>query len=204
MGYKINFMSRKFIKTGMIVLSVDVKPDSIKINNQSKTAKKDSAYQLVPSYYDIEIEKEGYKKWSVRTQVKEELVNYFSNIIMFKNLIKVEELQNSDKIELLNLPISSLAEDSQRDLVSNDYEIWIEGKLLTRYSQKIRDVTWYYDNHHIVFQQGKAIKLIDENGSNEITLVELENDGDVKCAFTERGKEIIFKQNEKYYYARIR
>ncbi len=204
MGYKINFMSRKIIKTGMIVLSVDVKPDKISINNQSKTAKKESAYQLVPAYYDVKIEKDGYKEWKVSTQVKEELVNYYSNIVLFKDSIKVEKLQNSDKIELLNLPISSLAEDSKRDLISNEYEIWSGEKLLTRYSQKIREVSWYYDNHHIVFQQGNAIKIIDEDGSNEVTLVELANDGDIKYAFTERGKEIIFKQNDEYYCAQIR
>ena len=81
MGYKINFISRKIVKSGMIVLSIDTKPDSIKINGVEKPIKTDSSYILTPGYYDVQVNKNGYIDWSVRTQVEAEIVNYYNNKI---------------------------------------------------------------------------------------------------------------------------
>ena len=204
MGYKINLTSRKIIKTGMIVLSIDTKPDSIKINGEEKPIKTDSSYTLAPGYYDVLVHKDGYKDWQVRTQVVEEIVNYYNNIALFKTDISLHELKDNNKIEYLNSPNTSLAVNAPKGLEFNNYEIWIEEKLITRYSEAINSVTWYPDYRHIVFQQGDEIRIVDDYGQNDTLLVKLPNTTLAKFVFGAKSKEIYIMQGGEYYSAVIK
>ncbi len=203
MGYKINLSSRKIIKTGMIVLSVNPKPDSITINGESKPVKIDNSYVLAPGYYDILVKKEGYHDWSVRSLVAEEMVNYYSPTMLFKDKIKLEELTEVSKINYLNSPTSTLAENAPKGLKYNDYEIWIDDNLITRYSKKINVVIWYPDYHHLAYQQGSEIRIVDDMGLNDTLLVNLPDASEAKFTFGGKKKELYIYQSGKYYLAQI-
>ncbi len=203
MGYKINFSSRKIIKTGIIVLSVNPKPDSITINGESKTVKIDNSYTLAPGYYDIVVKKQGYHDWSVRSQVVEELVNYYSPTVLFKENTELKELTDESKINYLKAPTSTLVENAPKGLETNDYEIWIENKLITRYSKKISSVTWYPDYHHLAYQQGNEIRIVEDSGLSDVLLATLPDSTETKFTFGGNRKEIYISQNGKYYIVQI-
>ncbi len=204
MGYKINFISRKIVKSGMIVLSIDTKPDSIKINGVEKPIKTDSSYILTPGYYDVQVNKNGYIDWSVRTQVEAEIVNYYNNIALFKNDTALNELVDRNKIDYLNAPNSTLAVNAPKGLRYNDYEIWIEEKLITRYSEPITSVSWYTDYRHVAYQQGDEIRIVDDYGQNDTLLVKLPDKTSAKFIFGAKSKELYISQGDKYYIVVIR
>ncbi len=204
MGYKINLTSRKIIKTGMIVLSTDIKPDKILVNSEEKPTKKDIAFQLEPAYYDVKITKDGYHDWSVRSNVKEELVNYYNNIILFKDDAKITALDNQEIVDRFKNPVDDLVENSPKGLQFNDYEIWLDQELVARYSEPIKSVSWYPGYHHIVYQKGNQIWAIEDTGDNNTPLVSLPSDDLAKFIFANRGKDIYIHQSDRYYQANIR
>lgn len=187
----------------MIVLSVNPKPDSITINGESKPVKVDSSYALAPGYYDIVVKKQGYHDWSVRSLVVEEVVNYYSPTALFKDNVKLEDLTDTSKINYLNAPTSTLAENAPKGLKYNGYEIWIDEDLITRYSKKINAVIWYPDYHHLAYQQGNEIRIVDDTGLNDTLLVSLPDAAEAKFTFGGKKKELYISQNGKYYLAQI-
>lgn len=204
MGYKVNLISRKIVKTGLIVLSIDIKPDKIFLNNQEKQSKKDVAFQLEPDFYDIKIEKAGYHNWSVRSNVKEELVNYYNNIILFKQDAQVLELTDPEMIDRFSNPADDLVENSPKGLLFNDYEIWLEEKLIARYSEPISSVSWYPGYHYVSYQKGNQIWAIEDTGYNNTLLVELPLSDKAEYYYANRGKDIYINQSNQYYKANIR
>lgn len=203
LGYKINLSARKFVKTGLIVMSIDPKPDVIKIGGREVTAKSDISVSLEPGYYDITVSKAGYQDWTTRSEIKAEIVNYYKYVELFKTPQQLEELTDSDSITVLNTPSAALAVNSPKDLSNNDYEIWIRDTLVTRFSEKISQVAWYPDNHHIIFQQKNEIHIIDEYGSNNKTLVSLPANSVAKFIIANKNQEILISQDGKYYKAEI-
>lgn len=204
MGYKINLTSRKIIKTGMIVLSIDTKPDKILVDNSEEQTKKDIAFQLEPAFYDVEVIKAGYHDWSIRSNVKEELVNYYNNIILFKKDVEISDLNNQEIVARFDNPVDDLVENAPKGLQYNDYEIWLDGKLIARYSEPISSVSWYPSYHHIVYQKGNQVWAIEDTGNNNTPLVTLPSAERAKYIFADRGKDIYIYQSDKYYQANIR
>lgn len=204
MGYKINLISRKIVKSGMIVLSIDTKPDLIKINGVEKPIKTDSSYVLSPGYYDVQVHKDGYNDWNVRTQVEAEIVNYYNNISLFKNDTALNDLSDRNKIDYLNAPNSTLAVNAPKGLQYNDYEIWIEEKLITRYSEPITSVGWYTDYRHVAYQQGDEIRIVDDYGQNDTLLAKLPDKTNARFVFGVKSKELYISQGDKYYFVEIR
>jgi len=203
MGYKINFTSRKIIKTGMIVLSINPVPDHIYLNGKDTGGKENISFSLEPGTYELKVAKEGYNDWIMSSKVEAELVNYFKYIELFKNDVKLIELTDQKKIDYLNTPNSSLAENAPKGLRNNNYEIWIGDKIIARYSTSIDNVSWYPDYKHVLFQQGDKIKIIDEFGKNENTLAQLDSSTLAKYVLGAKSTEIYIYLNSKYYYASI-
>lgn len=204
MGYKINLSARKIIKTGMIVISADVKPDRILLNNKEMPLKKDNAFTLEPGHYSLEIFKDGYHDWSANSIVEEELVNYFNNIILFKKNSPLVKLEDQSKIDKFSTPSNDLVENAPKGLSFNDYEIWLDDILLTRFSEKIGSVSWMPGYHHICYQKADALWAIEITGTNNTTLVNLPSSETARYYFGNRGKDLFLSQSGEYFKVEIR
>ena len=203
LGYKINLTSRKIIKTGLIVLSVNPLPDKITVNGKDVAAKEDVAIPLEAGNYDVRVYKDGYQEWNVRSEVKAELVNYYKYIELFKSNVQLVETSDSTVVSALNSPSSVLAVNAPKGLSNNDYEIWIQQKLVTRFSTPISQVAWFPDNHHIIFLRDNAVHIIDEAGNNDKTLVELPGSENSRFLLVDKGQKIYVLSGGKYYTAII-
>lgn len=203
MGYKINLSTRKIIKTGLIVLLFDEKPDSILLGNKEIAPKENVSIPLEPGFYDVLVKRSGYQDWSIRCEVKPELVNYYKYVELFKPAGEIVEISDQSIIDALNTPSTVLAVSAPKGLRGNDYEIWVKDKLITRFSSAISQVSWFPDNHHILFQQGSEIHVIDEDGSNDKVIVELPSPSPAKFMVSPRDQKLYFAQDGKYYSAEI-
>lgn len=203
-GYKFDWKYLRVYKTGMVLLVTDPIPDHILINGTEEGNSTEFTKTFVPGYYDIEITKDGYQNWQRSILIEAEKLKSFKNIELFRDNPAVTDLSNQSKIDFLNAPNSYLAENSKNDIVSNDYEIWVNGALLTRFSSKINSPIWYTDNDHIVFQTGNEIRVIERAGFNNTLLVTLSSDAPTKFALGNRGIDLYFLDGSVYKQATIR
>ena len=203
LGYRINLSARKIIKTGMIVLSVNPEPDSVQVGRLELEPKEDVSVSLEPGFYDITIKKSGYQDWTIRSEVKAELVSFYKYIELFRLPTELQELTDSDSIAALNTPTTTLAVNVPKGLTCNDYEIWLKESLVTRFSESISSVNWLYDNRHIIFQQGDEIRVIDTDGTNNKVLAKLKDASRAKFISSKRDQAIFIEQNNKYYSCKI-
>ena len=203
-GWRFNFKTFQIYKTGLLYFEVSPTPDSFTIGNKNYEGKSKFAINLLPGTYQAKAVKNGYGDWNMEVSIEPEMVTSFSNIVLFANNPKITTLSDQSKIACLNSPDSNLAEKSQKDLSSNKYEIWSEGKLVTRFSQPISNVVWYPDLEHILFQQNDQIRVIDSQGFNNALLVTLSINQPTRFAVGNQGKELYYIDNNQYFMAIIR
>lgn len=203
LGYRFNFKSMRIIKTGILVLLTDQKPDMIVIGDIEETDPgKDFYIQLTPGYYDVSIRKEGYVTWGMTLKVEAEKVKEIYNIKLFKKNITLQTLTDQTKINLLNAPISTLATDD--GLYFSKHEIWVSDNLVTRVSDEIKQAIWYRDKNHIIFQAGNQIRIVDSAGTNNTLLLNLKDENTARFVVNNQGNELYLSQNGEYKVASIK
>ena len=204
-GYRFNATSMKVIKTGVLYLATDPKGATIYLNDKKLDDKTPRAQNLQSGNYYASVEMPGYKTWSSSFKISSGLVTQFDQIVLYKENPEVSNLSDQRKIDLLNSPVDSLASTNQKNsLIDNGYEIWQNNSLVTRFSTPITNVIWYSDMHHILFQQGKEIRVIENSGMNDTLLVTLSSDSQVHFTVNNRGDELYFLDGEQYKVAKIR
>lgn len=203
-GYKINWKNFKVIKTGMVLLFSDPKPDEIVLNGKDYGDSSQFSKTLDPGYYDISIKKERYQDWQRTIYIAPEQLYAFKNITLFLREPKISDLAEQSKIDYLNSPNSYLAENYNNDLSFNQYEIWVNNRIITRFSSPISAPVWYPDNDHVVYQIKNEIRVIEITGFNDELLVTLSTDTPTKFIVGNKGRELYFLDNGQYKVARIR
>lgn len=204
-GYRFNWKSMKVIKTGIIYVVSDPKDAQVYINGKLMEEKTPFSENLTPGKYIAEVRKDGYQPWYSGFKIEEEFVTEFKPIVLFKEDIKIEDLTDKRKIELLNSPIDTLALiKDDNNLSHNDYEIWADNNLVTRFSEPIQKVVWYPDLAHIIYQKGKEIRIIEKNGSNDTLLVTLTQGDSTIFLTNNRGDELYFSDNNQYKVAYLK
>lgn len=204
-GYRVNFQTFEVQKTGVLVLNYSPKDSVVSIN--SKTVKTDSnilSKNLAPGRYALRIEKEGFIPWTLSLKIEAESVNVYKEIALFRKNITVSTLTDQNKISILNTPNDVLASNASDQLYSMDHEIWAGGHLVGRFSNEITNVSWYPDYEHILFQDGKEIRVIEKDGTNDTLLVTLQKDTGVRFAVGNKGTELYFYDDGQYKMATIR
>lgn len=97
-GYKYSFSENKFFKTGAIYLKVNtganVYMDNMLLGNTSFFSNSHRIEGLLPSSYEIKVEKENYSSWHKLIKVDEGFVSEFSKILLIdKSESGIEELK---------------------------------------------------------------------------------------------------------------
>ena len=159
---------------------------------------------MTPGNYSAEVDKDNYVSWTTNFNINSGFVSEYKYIVLFKQNIKVSDLTDQDKIDLLNAPIDFFAVAKSDNLViQNGYEIWQNGKLVTRFSAPISQVSWYPDDEHVLFQQGNEIRVIELSGQNNTLVVKLSSSTPTNLTTNSEGTELYFVDNGKYEMAEI-
>lgn len=203
-GLRFNLKNFKITKTGLVFLATNQKSAEVYINNKLISTKLPATATLLPGYYQVEIKKPGYKTWGSRVFIEEELVSDFRDIILFRENIETFELNDENKIKLLNTPIDLLAVNAESELNFNGYEIWVGNTLVTRLSEPIERAIWYPDLNHIIYERSGQIKIIEKSGQNDTLLVRLKQNAPTNFVVGSHGEELYFVDEGKYKTALIK
>jgi len=203
-GYRIDFSTFRVVKTGVLYLKIQPRNVTINVNDLRQQESSSFVENLTPGFYHVSVGKSGFVTWKLGLQVRSQSVNEYSDIILFRSKIPVLPLTDADKIGLLMEPTDVLATNAPDQLLFNDHEIWIGNDLVTRFSNQIQNATWYPDLAHIIFQQGKEIRIIEINGGNDTLLAILSSDKPTIFAVGNRGTELYFQDGESYKMVTIR
>lgn len=203
-GYKFNFQTFSLVKTGLLYLDADTDATNIYINGELSSDKNPFTKNLLPGYYNISLQKPGFVSWDRNIKIEAEIVANFNKIILFRENVSPVLLNDEKKISLLNTPSDILAVNADKSLLHNDYEIWTNDQLVTRFSQPISGVSWYPDLEHIIFQQGNQIRVIEKDGQNDTLLVTLSTTSPVNFVIGSRGQELYYRENNQYMMAIIK
>jgi len=192
-------------KTSVLALTVSPKADKIVLNNKEYEGKTYFAVNIPVGHYDLKVSKDGYKDWIMNLNAESENLYDYKDVKLFLSNPEISELTEQNKIDLVNSPESALVENAENDLFSNAYEIWIDGKLVTRFSEPISGVKWYSDMEHVIFAKNNSVYIMESTGFNCTELFQLENSTlGSRFVSGNRGRDIYFYNNDKYYRAKIR
>lgn len=204
-GYRFNVKNFKIIKTGVIFLVSDPKGSEVYLGEKLQDKHTPYAMNLTSGNYSVRVEKKGYFDWNRNFNIKSEMVTDFKYIELFYENIETKILTDKKKISLLNAPVDVLAVINEDDLlISNDYEIWQNNNLVTRFSEPILGVSWYSDDKHILFQQGNEIRIIENDGYNNTLLVTLSSKNKTKFITNKKGNELYYIDGGEYKVAKIK
>lgn len=203
-GDRFNFLTFKIIKTGVVSIDFLPKDAVVYLDNKKVDINKNSFIRnLPPSEYNFIVTKDDYVPWQLDLEVKPSSVNVYKKVVLFYKQPVISELNDNKKIALVNSPRDTLAVNDPNGLYANDYEILVSNKLVARFSTPIKNVVWYYDNAHILYQQGNEIRIMESNGKNDTQLVTLASGSITRFATSSDGTELYYYDNS-YKVAKIR
>lgn len=203
-GYRFNYKNFKIVKTGIVYFSSMPRDVEVYIGSNKKNSKTPYTLNLRPGNYDATIKKEGYESWIAHFKIEPEFVTEFSDIVLFKADAQSVELTDQAKIDRLNTPTDILAVSRAQNLLYNNYEIWLDDVLITRFSEPIIKAVWYPNSKHILYQQGAEIRVIENSGKNDCLLITLKTNEPSVFTTNARGDELYYTDSGKYMVAKIR
>lgn len=173
-GYKINWNNFKIQKTGMIFLRSIPKDPEIWVNNEFAGARTPFKYsEILPGRYDVKLVKYGYVDWHYTFYVEPGMVSSNEYIRMFlSEPIQIEPTEQ-EILSLENLFVNWQPKGLE---IQNENEVWFNDVLITRFSDKVKNIRWHSDLKHIFFQINNEIRVMEPDGANNTKLVELTSD----------------------------
>ncbi|MEI8143689.1 MAG: PEGA domain-containing protein [Candidatus Berkelbacteria bacterium] len=202
-GYRFEPENLSFAKTGVIYLDSDASGAKTFVNGVDENKKFPFALNYKAGVYNVEIKLDGHQPWQKTLHVEAAGVYSFNNIVLFDSSPVVTTLSDQRKIDQIVTPNDVFVQAAKKKLTYNNNEIWVDDKIVSRFSSNISNVRWYSDLQHVMFQQGDEIRVIDLDGSNDKLLVTLNSDSSSMFTLGNRGSEIYFIDAGSYKMAVI-
>jgi len=195
-GYKINWITKKFEKTSIIYLASLPTDVNVYYNNyylSDTTPLK--IINVFPGRYDIRIENNLYETWEKSYNVKSDLVSQDSDIILIlKKIIEVNMTDAEAKFyEKVLVDQEKIKNEKLGILIKNLNEIYFNDIFVTRFSDEIKNIVWYPDKKHFIYQVGNKINFMDSDGSNIKNLAILPGNEKSEFIASENGMYLIYK-----------
>ena len=192
-GYKVDLTNRNISQMSMIVVQSD--DADIKLNGLLVGSGKIVLRDLEPGEYTINISKEGYQDWNRTLELAPGQAGVVDDDILFKSDVTAEEynVKESDFFTRLS---------DTEDLSVENNEIYQNLNFVTRLASDIKGVSWYADRRYIAYTADNQLKIIEIDGTNEITL--LEKKSDTPVVFLNSGRSVVYESDGKVYKADIR
>lgn len=198
-GYRLNRQTWKLEPTGTII--VDGLPRQAKLTVNGQEIKEDlpiKLSKLLPGQYDLVLSQENYQTWSKSFRLEGGQAIEAKRLILF--LIEPQTVETTRKITL-----EELQKDFQNQgnsVILKENEIWYQEKLVTRFAQKPLGAILTSERHHLIFQLGNELRVMDIDGTNNLKLVSLPNESAVAFAFY--ANKLVFASEDKISEAEIR
>lgn len=199
-GYRVNRETWTLQPTGVIVLDGQPRRVEILLNGQLSSDQDlpVKLSKLLPGQYDITLNKTDYQTWSKTFTLAGGQAIEDKHIQLFLNEPKVAESARKTTLKELQNDFKNQA----GDLVLKDNEIWLNEKLVTRFSQKPLGAVLINYRSQIIFQSGNELRAMDIDGTNNIKLITLPNDTAV--AFALYGDKLVYASGDKFWEAEIK
>lgn len=125
-GYRYDWQKREIKETG--VLNIDAQPTDAEVYlNNVKQTKKLPIYlpNRAPGTYHIKITRQGYKTWEKDVTIESKKTTYIKNIILFKDALPIQILENYKKtiLSLSPAPSGKQLLIISKQTIGNIYEI---------------------------------------------------------------------------------
>jgi len=187
-GYQLNWRYWKLIKTGMIILDGEPQDVTIKINQKYLKGLPLKMANVSPGLYEITVSKDGYHVWQRNFEVAAGKAVTATNILLYLQPVQDAPAPADLKIQ----QVINEYQNRSAGLEIKNTEIYWQGNLVTRFDSQVLAATVYTDNHHLVFQLGNEIRVIDLDGANNILLFNLQSPEPTAITFRDNGRTLIF------------
>ena len=131
-------------------------------------------------------------------------VSWYKNITLFRLDPTISIITDQNIISSIDTPYDTLVKNSDGNLSFNDHEIWVGNTLVTRLSNQISGVIWYPGSQYLAYQQGDEIRIIEQNGTNDVLLVKLSSSDKSNFIFSWDGSALLYKDGVAYKRAIIK
>lgn len=199
-GYRINFQAKKIQKTSVIYLASLPRSVAVYINNKLMSDATPLRYTYIfPGYYDVKLVKDGYYDWEKSFNVIADYISQDSDIILILKECKKIDLTDKDK-ENYDKELQEIAKQKENKnllVIKNGAEIFIDDKYITRLSSEIKNIAWYPDGKHIIYQADDKIFFMDMDGTNSKLLVQLPGNNKTEFMPTSEGKYLVYKYDNE-------
>ena len=198
-GYQLNYKNWRIVQTGMIILDGDPRSAQVTINGRKRGNLPIKLTNLSPGNFDVIVSADNYSPWQRIVQVEPGKADNFQDITLF---LKEANDSTSERWTLEQLTQES--NRNSRDLKINGSEILFNDRLVTRFSQNVLFASLYPDQKHLVFQLESQIRIIELDGGNNTLLFNLTSSEPTIITYQDRGKTIIYLDQNKIFAKAIR
>lgn len=170
-GYHLNRQNFHLEKTGMIILYGPQSNLDISLNGTTKITNLPMKYKLLfPGQYQVTANKDGYSTWQKSIQLKGGQAVTVGNLILYSLSPVISNLGNDSRV-MSNIN-SSYNNQKSGCVIKND-ELWLDNKLITRFSQSPVGAIYNSSQEHFYVQVGNEIRVLDSDGRNDIAVIKL-------------------------------
>lgn len=215
-GFLFDRQTMQFEMTGIINLTVKQQPVNVTLNGKSKkyTSGNIRLTYLLPGSYTIDVAKTGYVTWSKTIDLNsgQAVLNPFVFLFPADPEIKpATSAQIADLTEAQKTPY----EHPDMDIRGN--EVWVKPisrtnpftitadnyELIGRFISPVLGARWFEGKNrvptHVVFQVDKEIRIMDRDGSNDITLVTLKSGNPTPFMIDQENKILIYQDGDQVF-----
>lgn len=203
LGIDIDWQNWRLTPTGTIYVasSTGLSEAEVTVNNGEMMQNHLPATfnKLNSANYQVKVEKSGYLPWQKSFEVKNSQVAIEDTIVLVKVKISTRQATDQEK-EMLAAENKKVPDQT---IIIEDNELYLNEKLVTRFSENLVSAAWYPDGQHIVYQIDDEIRLIEIDGQNETSLVQLSTNDPTTFSFLKRGQELLYQDGDKVLVAEL-
>ena len=200
-GLKIEFKERRVIQTSMIIVSSEPSDATLTLDGEIQNGKSPwRLNNLLSGVHQLEITKKGYSKWLKNIQLSPGETALVDEPILYLSSPSEIPLDANYQNDLV-ANLDKLEEDNSIK-ITNGNELWRDNKLVTRVSQEIFKPRTYRDDQHISFISSGWLHIIDIDGTNDYTPVQLDENSNY--LFINKGMTLVYKKGDMVSALKIR
>ncbi len=196
-GYRYNTNVGRWQKTAMLIVDVDPRESLLTIDSKEYPVGQSTRIpNILPGTYKVTVRRNQYLTWTESITFKPGYVINVDPITLFYDK-PIEVATNPNDAE----DLAAARPDLRVRILDN--ELWYENSLVSRFADTPSAAILHPDRNHIIYVLGKSIKIIEINGTNDMTIFERSSDQETPLVL--RGSDtLLFKDGETVRQLKIR
>lgn len=191
-GYRVNWQTFNLQKTGLFVLNSDPRPASISMNgNLLATQTPLRLSYLLPGWYDLVVQKDGYIPWEKTLKVEGGIATYEKRITLWRKTPQPVTLTADEQAALQKQLGAITPQLTDNDLQVRGSEIWIGDTLVARLLGDIKQVKWFPTHNAYLVQIGSVLHAFQTDGTNDVKLLSFQTTNAVPLLWQDGGDNLV-------------